>query len=109
MRRRRLGLKMPQRDVAKQLGVDKASVFNWKTNLSVWSDAMSAQNISSSCGGGVSDPSGFVGTATAAAGVGLSSYPEIYTAGYRYTGGLDDQHLDAFVVKLSESPTFTHK
>ena len=32
--------------------------------------------------------------------------PEIYTTGYRYTGGLDFDHQDAFVVKLKEdAPT----
>src|SRR5262245_29239171 len=30
---------------------------------------------------------------------GLSLYPQIYTAGYRYTGSADFQNLDAFVVK----------
>ena len=34
IRRRRLGLKMLQRDMAKQLGVDKTSVFNWEANAS---------------------------------------------------------------------------
>jgi transcriptional regulator with XRE-family HTH domain len=34
LRRRRLGLKMLQRDVAEQLGVDKTSVFNWEANAS---------------------------------------------------------------------------
>ncbi|MFL6447907.1 MAG: SBBP repeat-containing protein [Bryobacteraceae bacterium] len=31
-----------------------------------------------------------------------AAVPEIYTTGYRYTGGLDFDHLDAFVVKLKE-------
>ena len=34
IRKRRLGLKMLQRDVAEQLGVDKTSVFNWEANTS---------------------------------------------------------------------------
>jgi len=34
IRRRRLGLKMLQRDMAKQLGVDKTTVFNWEANAS---------------------------------------------------------------------------
>ena len=34
IRKRRLGLKMLQREVAKQLGVEKASVFNWEANTS---------------------------------------------------------------------------
>jgi len=34
IRRRRLGLKMLQKDVAEQLGVDKTSVFNWEANTS---------------------------------------------------------------------------
>jgi len=34
IRKRRLGLKMLQRDVGKQLGVDKTSVFNWEGNRS---------------------------------------------------------------------------
>jgi transcriptional regulator with XRE-family HTH domain len=33
IRRRRLGLKMLQGEVAEQLGVDKASVFNWEANV----------------------------------------------------------------------------
>jgi site-specific DNA recombinase len=32
IRKRRLGLKMLQKDVAEQLGVDKTSVFNWEAN-----------------------------------------------------------------------------
>ena len=32
MRRRRLGLKMLQRDVAEQIGVDKTSIYNWEAN-----------------------------------------------------------------------------
>ena len=32
IRRRRLALKMLQRDVAEQIGVDKTSVFNWEAN-----------------------------------------------------------------------------
>lgn len=32
IRRRRLGLKMLQREVAEQLGVDKTTVFNWEAN-----------------------------------------------------------------------------
>lgn len=28
--------------------------------------------------------------------------PQIYTAGYRYTGGLDYTHRDAFVVQLTQ-------
>jgi DNA-binding transcriptional regulator YiaG len=35
IRRQRLGLKMLQREVAEQLGVDKASVVNWEGNASV--------------------------------------------------------------------------
>ena len=34
MRRRRLALKMLQKDVAEQLDVDKTSVFNWEANTS---------------------------------------------------------------------------
>jgi site-specific DNA recombinase len=34
IRKRRLGLKMVQKDVAEQLGVDKTSVFNWEANTS---------------------------------------------------------------------------
>lgn len=34
IRRRRLGLKMLQREVAEKLGVDKTSVFNWEANAS---------------------------------------------------------------------------
>jgi site-specific DNA recombinase len=34
IRKRRLGLKMLQKDVAEQLGVDKTSVFNWEANTS---------------------------------------------------------------------------
>jgi len=34
IRKRRLGLKMLQREVAEQLGVDKTSVFNWEGNRS---------------------------------------------------------------------------
>jgi site-specific DNA recombinase len=34
LRRRRLGLKLLQKDVAEQLGVDKTSVFNWEANTS---------------------------------------------------------------------------
>jgi transcriptional regulator with XRE-family HTH domain len=34
IRRRRLGMKLLQRDVAEQLGVDKTSVFNWEANTS---------------------------------------------------------------------------
>ncbi len=34
IRRRRLGLKMIQRQVAEQLGVDETSVFNWEANQS---------------------------------------------------------------------------
>jgi len=34
LRRRRLGLKLLQKDVAKQLGVNKTSVFNWEGNTS---------------------------------------------------------------------------
>jgi transcriptional regulator with XRE-family HTH domain len=34
IRRRRLALKMLQREVADQIGVDKASVFNWEANTS---------------------------------------------------------------------------
>jgi transcriptional regulator with XRE-family HTH domain len=33
-RKRRLGLKLLQKDVAKQIGVDKTSVFNWEGNRS---------------------------------------------------------------------------
>jgi transcriptional regulator with XRE-family HTH domain len=32
LRKRRLGLKMLQKDVAEQIGVDKTSVFNWEAN-----------------------------------------------------------------------------
>ena len=35
LRKRRLGLKMLQKDVAEQLGVDKTSVFNWEANTAV--------------------------------------------------------------------------
>jgi transcriptional regulator with XRE-family HTH domain len=34
MRKRRLGLKLLQKDVAEQIGVDKTSVFNWEGNRS---------------------------------------------------------------------------
>ena len=34
IRKRRLGLKLLQKDVAEQLGVDKTSVFNWEGNRS---------------------------------------------------------------------------
>lgn len=34
IRRKRLGLKMLQREVAKQLGLNKTSVFNWEANTS---------------------------------------------------------------------------
>jgi site-specific DNA recombinase len=34
IRRKRLALKMHQKDVAEQLGVDKTSVFNWEANTS---------------------------------------------------------------------------
>jgi site-specific DNA recombinase len=34
IRKRRLGLKMVQKDVAEQLGVDTTSVFNWEANTS---------------------------------------------------------------------------
>jgi len=34
IRKRRLGLKMLQKDVAEQLGVNKTSVFNWEANAS---------------------------------------------------------------------------
>ena len=34
IRKRRLGLKQLQKDVAEQLGVDKTSVFNWEANAS---------------------------------------------------------------------------
>ena len=34
IRRRRLGLKMLQRDAAAQIGVDKTTVFNWEANTS---------------------------------------------------------------------------
>ena len=34
IRKRRLGLKMLQKDVAEQLGVGKTSVFNWEGNAS---------------------------------------------------------------------------
>jgi transcriptional regulator with XRE-family HTH domain len=34
LRKRRLGLKMLQKDVAEQLGVNKTSVFNWEANTS---------------------------------------------------------------------------
>jgi Beta-propeller repeat len=40
---------------------------------------------------------------------GLSLYPQIYTAGYRYTGGLTSSYLDAFVVELNETPIVTRK
>ena len=35
IRKRRLGLKMLQKDVAEQLGVDETSVFNWEANAAV--------------------------------------------------------------------------
>jgi DNA-binding XRE family transcriptional regulator len=34
IRRRRLGLKLLQQDVAERLGVNKTSVFNWEANTS---------------------------------------------------------------------------
>jgi transcriptional regulator with XRE-family HTH domain len=34
IRKRRLGLKLLQKDVAEQLGVDKTSVFNWEASRS---------------------------------------------------------------------------
>ena len=34
MRKRRLGLKMLQKDVAAQIGVDTTSIHNWETNVS---------------------------------------------------------------------------
>jgi transcriptional regulator with XRE-family HTH domain len=34
IRKKRLGLKLLQKDVAKQIGVDKTSVFNWEGNRS---------------------------------------------------------------------------
>jgi DNA-binding XRE family transcriptional regulator len=34
IRKQRLGLKMLQKDVAEQIGVDKTSVFNWEANTS---------------------------------------------------------------------------
>jgi hypothetical protein len=34
----------------------------------------------------------------------IFTYPTIYTAGYRYTGGLNAANTDAFVVKLDEQP-----
>ena len=34
IRKKRLGLKMHQREVADELGVDKTSVFNWEANTS---------------------------------------------------------------------------
>jgi hypothetical protein len=42
-------------------------------------------------------------------GIHTTLYSQIYTAGSRYTGGIDYQYLDAFVVKLSESPVVTTK
>jgi len=36
------------------------------------------------------------------------TYPTIYTAGYRYTGGVAAGHEDAFVVKLTESPVIVN-
>jgi len=43
------------------------------------------------------------------AGIHTTIYSQIYTAGSRYTGAIDYQYLDAFVVKLSESPVVTTK
>jgi len=39
----------------------------------------------------------------------LPTYPSIYTAGYRYTGGVASGHEDAFVVKLSEAPIIVNQ
>jgi len=39
----------------------------------------------------------------------LPTYPSIYTAGYRYTGGVSSGHEDAFVVKLSEAPIIVNQ
>jgi hypothetical protein len=36
----------------------------------------------------------------------IFTYPTIYTAGYRYTGGTNATNTDAFVVKLDERPVF---
>jgi len=35
------------------------------------------------------------------------TYPQIYTTGYRYTGGLNLSNVDGFVVKLDEKPNST--
>jgi hypothetical protein len=39
----------------------------------------------------------------------VPSYPTIYTAGYRFTGGVAPGHEDAFVVKLSEAPVIVNQ
>ncbi len=49
------------------------------------------------------------GIALAPVGLVYVNSAQIYTAGYRYTGGLQNQNLDAFVVKLTEMPVFTLK
>jgi len=41
--------------------------------------------------------------------VALPTYPTIYTAGYRFTGGVSPGHQDAFVVKLSEAPVIVNQ
>ena len=38
----------------------------------------------------------------------VPSYPTIFTAGYRFTGGVGPGHEDAFVVKLSEAPVIVN-
>jgi DNA-binding XRE family transcriptional regulator len=35
IRRKRLGLKLLQREVAERIGVDKASIFNWESNKGI--------------------------------------------------------------------------
>jgi hypothetical protein len=39
----------------------------------------------------------------------VPTYPTIYTAGYRFTGGVAAGHEDAFVVKLSEAPVVVNQ
>jgi hypothetical protein len=39
----------------------------------------------------------------------IPTYPVIYTAGYRFTGGTGSSNKDAFVVKLSEEPVIVNQ
>jgi hypothetical protein len=39
----------------------------------------------------------------------VPSYPTIYTAGYRFTGGVGPGQEDAFVVKVSEAPVIVNQ